>query len=169
MSENIQITSFADLEQEQQMVAAEWVHEFTSGQLGETQQMIPVSVEDVFAKHIGYVLLADGKPAGFIGAIAPNQWNGQEMTEIGTHCVDKSMRGQGLGSALLKAIMSEIEDQGLTGYAFCNAKSIGVFSTGGFVEATSFDVPPCALDDCSKCPAQPENGCCDTILIEKER
>lgn len=167
---NIKICPFEDLTERNQKEIATYIAEYTNGNLDEVPQMLPVTSDDVYAKHLGFVTLATTESAedtfaGYVGASCPQEWQGQQMCEVGTLWVPQNFRKQGIAHGLVSAISQALVVQQKLPFAFCNPKSKPVFMQVGYVEAEVADLPPSAFGECAKCPVRPTNGCCDELFI----
>jgi len=165
---SIDIQLFSELPEAQKAEVAKLLSAYTNGELGEAPQMLPVSPEDIYNKHIGLVALESGAAVGYVGALAPETWSGKPMSEVGSLMVLPAFRRQGIAHKLVGAISHIMAAVGELPYAFCNPSSIGVFGESGYAEAVAGEVPPSAFSACNKCPMKPPTGCCDKVVIYKE-
>ncbi len=160
-----EIINFKDLPEKTQLSIASHVSSFTNGQMGEIPQMLPISIEEVFNKYDIDIGLYKSKFAGVIAANQLIEWNGLEMSELGTLIVDKEYRNHGFGFNLVEHMSSKLADQNIGSYAFCNHNSLPIFKKAGFVVAQTCEIPDEAFELCQSCPALPKSGCCDTTVI----
>ena len=162
---NLEIQSFNLLSSATQADVAELLSAYTNGQLGETPQMLPVTEEVVHSKYAGFVALQAGELAGYIGAAQPEEWNGVSMPEVGSLWVPKQFRKRGIAHKLLSAISTQLVEDGVVPYAFCNSLSEVIFKQTGYEDALPTEVPPSAFSLCAACPMKPAQGCCDKVVI----
>ncbi|MDQ5886326.1 MAG: hypothetical protein QG628_723 [Patescibacteria group bacterium] len=162
---SINICEFKDLHPEMQSSIAEQVSDYTSGLLGETPQMLPISANAVMQKQLGIVALCEESFAGYVGATNLILHNSTPMLEVGSLWVPGKYRHKGIAHELVGAITSNLVDRQYLPYAFCNELSLPIFKSAGYLETCSGSVPSCALDACSACPMKPKTDCCDTIVV----
>lgn len=166
-----EIKLFSLLEPVQQQSVAQWVSDFTNGLLGELPQMLPVSVEDIYAKYIGFAAFYNDDPIGYIGATDPVPWRYAEMSEVGSLVVDRQYRGHGTGGKLIKRISTELTIKEKLPYAFTNPKSHPIFKLSAYAAACFLEIPDLAFDACSECPSKKNLAaneiCCDVLMIYK--
>lgn len=177
---SVKIVDFKDLQPQSQLIVAERVSDYTKVKLGEKPQMLPVEPGEVEAKFCGAVALTevmekfcgtvvlaleDRVLCGYIGA-APIEVHGtQEMTEVGTLWVPTKYRRQRIAHSLVAAVTKKVLFRGVLPYAFCNKLSLPIFTDSGYLESEPEKIPTGAFSACQRCPAKPENGCCDTIVL----
>lgn len=190
---DLQFTTFAELTNHLDATAvAQVVADMVNAAEGGTSQMLAVSPEDISEKHIGILALDASKHAadlpatptelasrltGFAGALDPINYNGHNMTEVGSLKVAETYRRRGIGTALFQAAVSSALREGLVPYAFCNPNSLPLAERiGGRQIAHASEVPPEAFGLCQECPmfqealakqAQDSNTipCCDRVVI----
>lgn len=161
------INKFDGLNSSSQQEIANLVSLYTTGELGEKPQMLPVSPAEILEKRMGFVALYKSNFAGFIGAKHPEDWNGRLMSEVGSLWVPESFRKRGIARKLVQIISYELTKLGELPYAFCNSLSLPIFSSLGYRPAGTKEMPSCAYAACIDCPMKPSKGCCDTALIFK--
>lgn len=152
---------FNSLPEPQQDTVAHNIEAFTQ----QYPDMLTVSPKEVLQKVMGVVALDGSRFVGYTGVAAAEEHNGQPMHEIGTVCVEKDYRKQGIGAELVALVTKLASDKGMTLYAFCNDKSLPIFEKQGYEAASEVDVPKQALELCADCPLKPIKGCCDTIVL----
>lgn len=162
---NFNIHEFGGLHFDMQASIAEQVSEYTSGNMGETPQMLPITAEAVMQKHLGVVALHNDVLAGYVGATNPIFHIGTPMLEVGSLWVPGEYRKQGIAHMLIDAITSKLIENNYLPYAFCNSLSLPIFKNIGYFETCSKSVPSCAIEACFECPMKPKTDCCDTILV----
>lgn len=168
---NIAIENLQTFSHETQAKTAELIAQYTSGNTGEALQMLPVSTKDVFAKYACYVAHnvsgEDPEFAGFIGALEPEAYMDKQLSEVGTLYVPKDFRKLGIATRLVVAITSDLEEKGITPFAFANPGSLPIFEASGYSLAMPDQLPSSVFLPCQSCPKLPINGgCCDVQLIK---
>jgi hypothetical protein len=145
---------------------ADMVSAYTTGQLGEKPQMLPVKPAEIWKKHVGVVALEDEVFMGYIGATEPQQHNGLMMPEVGSLWVPKQHRNKGVAHGLISVVSRSLRELQNTPYAFCNPLSKPIFERSGYIEAAADSVPSSAFSACGPCPMKLDlGGCCDEVLV----
>ena len=162
---SLEYIPFPELPPNEQEAIAQEIADYTQGKTGEIPQMLPVTPEEIFGKYAGWVALQNSEFAGYVGATDPEEWQEQQMSEVGTLWVPKAHQKQGIGHGLLGNITQDLTDQLIVPYGFGNKFSLQLFIDSLYTVADATAVPASALTLCVKCPAKPSAGCCDTIVV----
>lgn len=167
------ITHFGLLQPSEQTSTAETVAQYTQGGADEELQMLPVTVQDIFAKYVCYVAqdteAEQPQFAGFIAATQPEIHGNNSMSEVGTMYIAPQYRKQGIATLLLHAITTDLEGQDITPFAFVNPNSKPIFTNTGYTKADTLQLPSSVFIPCQSCPMLPiTGGCCDEQVIKEQ-
>lgn len=164
--------NLGELAEKEAREAIDIIVSFTNGGLSEKPQMMPVCERDILDKHIAIVALSEkGSFAGFIGATPLHPHNDKVMSEVGTLLVMQPHRKLGVGHILTEIATQRLVGARVTAYAFCNEKSLPIFTQFGYRPAAVDNIPPAAFEACDECPKKNLRNvakgiiCCDTPVI----
>lgn len=85
-----------------------------------------------------------------------------DLAEVRSLAVDESMRGKGLGRALVESCLSEARELGLR-RVFALTYEVGFFAHMGFHQVEKNDLPQKVWSDCINCPKFPD--CDETAMV----
>ncbi len=162
---DFEIQKFSEVGHNLQIATAHLVAAYTNGELGDMPQMLPVSPEEIFNKHVGFIALSNDSFAGYVGAANPIEWGGHLMSEVGSLWVPDVFRKHGVANSLVQTMSEYLLEQSLLPFAFCNSKSNSIFKRNGYLDAVNGEIPDSAFGLCTGCKNKPANGCCDRVVI----
>ena len=162
---NIELYNWEELNPSNQIEIAALVSSYTNGDLYENPQMLPVSTQEIFAKHMGVVAMTGNVFTGYVSSTIPMTHEGKDMSEVGSLWVPAAHQRQGIAHKLVETISLAIYRADVIPYAFCNPSSKPVFLDSKFSDASYETIPPKAFVLCANCPKKPLNGCCDSTVI----
>lgn len=126
-------------------------------------QMLELTGVKINQQRNRFIMVNNEKSIGYCAETF--RYEGSYISEVGSLIVDNQFRNKSYGKMLVRSVTKALMAQNRVPIAFCNEISSGIFISEGYQLAKIRDIPDEAFEECSKCPAKPEEGCCDAVYI----
>ena len=121
-------------------------------------EMLARSLSEIYENVRDFMVIRDGDR--LVACVAFHVlW--ADLGEVKSLAVNFDLRGQRLGTALVKACLEEAHRLGI-GTVFCLTYKPGFFQTLGFTQVTLNDLPRKVWGECLRCPKFPR---CDEVAL----
>jgi amino-acid N-acetyltransferase len=124
-----------------------------------TGELLPRSNYDL-CRHIKEYVVVESADGAIIGSASLKVYS-QELAELGALAVRDDYQGQGLGKALVEAVLSDARALGLADVFALTRKPV-FFLRLGFRSAEKEQFPLKVWADCARCPRQ---YACDEVAV----
>ncbi|HEY3280583.1 MAG TPA: N-acetyltransferase [Gemmatimonadales bacterium] len=124
-----------------------------------TGELLPRSNYDL-CRHIKEYVVVESADGAIIGSASLKVYS-QELAELGALAVRDDYQGQGLGKALVEAVLSDARGLGLAEVFALTRKPV-FFLRLGFRSAEKEQFPLKVWADCARCPRQ---HACDEVAV----
>jgi amino-acid N-acetyltransferase len=124
-----------------------------------TGELLPRSNYDL-CRHIKEYVVVESADGAIIGSASLKVYS-QDLAELGALAVRDDYQGQGLGKALVEAVLSDARGLGLAEVFALTRKPV-FFLRLGFRSAEKEQFPLKVWADCARCPRQ---HACDEVAV----
>ncbi len=124
-----------------------------------TGELLPRSNYDL-CRHIKEYVVVESADGAIIGSASLKVYS-QDLAELGALAVRDDYQGQGLGKALVEAVLSDARALGLAEVFALTRKPV-FFLRLGFRSAEKEQFPLKVWADCARCPRQ---NACDEVAV----